>query len=117
MKKLFAVLLLAFLVVGCAPAEVKEEVGAGGYTEEEIETVVFKAVQEYERQKLPYIKKAEWVPTDEVVDGIKKDLYNITGYYEWEDKDYKVRLLMQAFPGKKYKLIRYHNITTGKQLE
>ena len=114
MKKL-ASLLLVFLLVGCTPTA--EVTGPGGLTEEEVETVVFITVERHEDQKAPYIQNVEWETTDEVVDGIKENLINITGEYKWEDDIYKARVLMEKLPNKEFRVIRYQNITTGTQFK
>lgn len=115
MKKLASILMLLIIMVGCA--ERVEETGAGGMTEIQVMSVVYRAVEEYEGQADPTIKTVVWEPTSEVVDGIKSGLYNINSQYVWQDKIFKIRLLLHQLPGKQYKLIRYHNITTGKELK
>lgn len=114
MKKLVSVLLLLVLLAGCRPAEVK---GAGGMTETQVMSVVYRAVQEYDGHAKPDVTWVSWAEEKEVIKEITQGLYNIAAKYEWNNKIYEVRMLMHTLPNDKYELLTYKNVTTGKSLK
>lgn len=112
MKKLIAVVLMMMLVLsGCSKE--KEVKGAGLFTETEIMSVVYRAVEEHEGQSKPNVTWVSWAEEKEVVKEITQGLYNIAGKYEWNKKIYEVRMLMHKLPNDKYELLTYKNVTTG----
>lgn len=118
MKRLLTAVLFVLLLVGCSSDKVLVTTSHGyGITDIQALTMIVNAIEEYDGQSDIKYGDITAEATDEVVDGIKKDLISINFDYTWNGKAHKARMLIHALPAEKYKAVRYQNYTTGTFLK
>lgn len=125
MKRIVMILMVMMMLVGCAGKVTSQgqvissnsTKNADVLTDGQAQTAIFRAVEEYEGQADPKIRKVKWDTTGEIAARLKDEYRLIESEYEHLGRIYKVELLIQFLPDGKYKQVRYTNLTTGKSLK